>query len=50
MTAIEDTKRYDDKLGLVASTKFIYTPKDKLMVFTDKGRIQSSFEFVSQCG
>lgn len=39
MTAIEDAKRYNDKLGLVASTKFIYTPTDRIMVFADKSRI-----------
>jgi two-component system sensor histidine kinase VicK len=39
MTAIEDTKRYNDKLGLVASTKFIYTQTEQIMVFADKSRI-----------
>ncbi|HEX2170403.1 MAG TPA: HAMP domain-containing sensor histidine kinase, partial [Nitrososphaera sp.] len=39
MTAIEDAKRYNDKLGLVSSTKFIYTPTDGIMVFADKSRI-----------
>ncbi len=39
MTAIEDTKLYNDKLGLVASTKFIYTPTEKIMVLADKSRI-----------
>jgi two-component system, OmpR family, sensor histidine kinase VicK len=39
MTAIEDAKRYNDKLGLVASTKFIYAPTDRIMVFADKSRI-----------
>jgi signal transduction histidine kinase len=39
MTSIEDAKRFNDKLGLVASTKFIYTPTDRIMVFADKSRI-----------
>jgi signal transduction histidine kinase len=39
MTAIEDTKRYNDKLGLIASTKFIYTPTEQIMVSADKSRI-----------
>jgi two-component system, OmpR family, sensor histidine kinase VicK len=39
MTSIEDAKRYNDKLGLVVSTKFIYTPTDRIMVFADKSRI-----------
>jgi two-component system sensor histidine kinase VicK len=40
LTAIEDTKNYNDKLGLVKSIKFNYTPTDRtIMVFADKNRI-----------
>jgi two-component system sensor histidine kinase VicK len=40
LTAIEDAKRYNNKLGLVESTtKFHYTPTDRIMVFADKNRI-----------
>lgn len=39
MTAIEDAKCYNDKLGSASSTKFIYTPTDGIMVFADKSRI-----------